>query len=64
MDDNSDSDCPFLVTRDCGGGKALTNEQARNLLDALTRRQRLAEDHYVERLRRWPPLYPPTSWGS
>jgi len=75
MDDNSDIDGPFLVAaarhrglsiRDCKSGKAwaLTNEQARNLLDTLTHRLRLAEDHYVERLRRWPPLCPPASWGS
>jgi hypothetical protein len=74
MDDNSDGDCPFRVIasihrgvgiQDCRSGKgwALTNEQACNLLDAITLRLRQAQDHYVERLRRWPPLEPPKSWG-
>ena len=73
MDDKSADDCPLVVTaalhrglsiRDRGGRAwALTNEQARSLLDAITHRLRQAEDHYVERLRRWPPLYPPKSWG-
>src|SRR5262249_5923859 len=74
MDDNS-GDCKFRVTAslhrsrsilDCNNGKGwrLTNEQARNLLDTITHQLRMAEDYYIERLRRWPPLHLPASWCS